>query len=185
MTHIAPRPKPRTRNRPRPLQSTPTRDLGPDIRIQRGDVVTEDRNDPQSSAGALVRGARVRDGLATMAKRGWISVHQWHAACRFRDDLDLAAGVRDGSRGEDAGVRSPFSGAHWPGDVQIDASRRCAAVWDAVGVYRAGVVIDVVLRAGTLQDYAARYRMGRQRASDMLIGALDAIEQAYGEMRAI
>src|SRR5262249_42414536 len=101
------------------------RDLGPALRLARGEVEREFRPDPDYvTRPVLVRGARVRDGLRNMLAKGEITGEAWKAAERFRDDVALAYDGRSGGPNL-SGVRASFTAARsLPAESQLDAMAR-------------------------------------------------------------
>ncbi len=156
----------------------PAVDHGPAIMIRRGEIVREDRADPDN-ANRTVAGTSRRDGLRTMWAKGLIDGAEWHAATRFRDDLELASGARP-NQGDNGGVRS--TARHYePGIAQIDAQTRVTGAWQAVGLVLTGVVSWVIVSRGTLSDYAECKGVRKERACQMLSTGLARLVVFYAE----
>ncbi len=137
----------------------------------------EFRPDPENP-NATVRGARRRDPLGDMLARGHVKIHQVMAAERFRDDLSLAEGARDGGR-DMSGIRSADPTKYDVHPLQLDAMARVRAAWLAIGLARSGVVGACVVGRATVTAYAAEARMDRGRAAEMLRAALDDLDRHY------
>jgi hypothetical protein len=151
-------------------------DFGPAIRAEQ--IIREFRPDPDPSVGPLVHGGRVRDGLHAMYCRKLITIQQWHAVCRMRDDIDIAGGARL-DRYDNGGIRSPFSGAAWPDDHQLDAMERIRALWRALPFEHRALAFWMVLAGGTLNDYARLVRVRTDAISDAFQAALTGIVDFY------
>lgn len=186
---------------------TPTKDYGPDIlrrpifgptagkpahllRDSLVEVDTDGRADPTNPALTVI-GARRRDGLHVMWKRGNLTYPQWLAADRFRDDWALAGGARIDTP-DQAGVRVSGNPALMgPGDNQMNASVRVRGAWAAAGEAAHGVVSWVVVGNGTIDDYAEACAVGKERVRDLLKDALDRMADFYtnyerrGRVRAV
>ena len=153
----------------------PTLDHGPATLIRRGEIVREDRADPDAQT-RTVAGTRRRDGLRAMWSRGQIDGAQWTAAERYRDDLEVASGARPGT--DNAGVRST-SRHYEPTALQIDAQTRVTGATLAVGLILNNVLVWVVVSRGTVADYAGCRGIGERRAGEMLRTALDHLVGFY------
>lgn len=140
-------------------------------------IVLEDRVDPDAIT-RDVRAARRRDGLRDLLSRKSITVQQWDAAERFRNDLATAAGAR--VIAEKAGVRVAFDATRYgPTEYQIDAQARVRAAWRHVGLIASGVVSWVVVSGGSVGDYDAATRRRGRSGTAMLIGALNRLAAYY------
>ncbi len=149
----------------------PATDYGPD---HRADVVREERADPDNP-NRTVRGGAARDGLKLLLTRRVLSKPLYDTARRFRDDLDMADGVRG-----DRVIGGGFSG-RCPADAQLDAIRRVRESWAVMGQTRANVVVWVVWRGSTLESYASCVRCSQERARLMLTAALELLEAHYAK----
>ena len=155
-------------------------DHGPGIRIAKGEIERELRPDIASKAERKpdVRGARRRDGLMLMWRRGQLSDSQMAAAEAFRDDMAVAAGARMGLPGDGMAVRSRRRD-YTPSSRQIDALTRCKAAWAAVGPIHQPIVSWVVVSWGTLGGYAMCRHMRPSRATEQMLKALDLLADFY------
>ena len=144
----------------------------------RRDAEREYRPDPALPNGPLVLGARVRDSLRTMRQTGHISAQQWDAAERFRDDIEMANGA-DPDRGDNAGVRAPWSGGSWPSEATMDALARVRAGWADLGPGLTPIAAWVVLAGRTLDHFAEHHRLRRSACGTLLQQALDVLVRRY------
>lgn len=105
------------RNRRPP--SGPPVDLGPLIRHQRGELVTEFRPDPDNPQRGTVKGAKVRVWYHVAWIEGRLSDEQHEAADRYQKRLEQAEGATEGSAAKVTGIRA--HGYSGPTDRQMMA----------------------------------------------------------------
>ena len=105
------------RNRRAPM--APHADLGPSIRRERGEVVTEFRPDPDNPQHGTVKGAKVRVWYHVAWIEGLLTDEQHEAADRYLVRLEQAQGAKEGSPAKVAGIGGQgFAG---PTDRQVMA----------------------------------------------------------------
>lgn len=152
-------------------------DHGPAIRHARGDMEIEWRADP-ARPGRQVQGARLRDSLREMHRRGRIGDAHWWAVERFRDDLAMMQGQGLGT------VRLlPKSGSgrsDWlPGDALLAAQGRVRRLYGRLGPDRTGAVDLVVVGGATLAQLGRHLRCAKSKAGAILHDALDTMADCY------
>ena len=157
-----------------------SKDFGTEVRIKRGDLVREFRDDPGVlPLRRLVRGARVRDSLQTMFKAGHISRDQWRAAEQMRDEMALAGGARPEAL-ESSGIRCSNSTGRWPEDVQLDCLARCRRLWRLLEAAGLESIVDWTVVGGrTLDDWAKEKKCRRESARILLLRGLDLLHRFY------
>ncbi len=105
------------RNRRAPM--APAADLGPAIRHQRGELVTEFRPDPDNPQRGTVRGAKTRVWYHVAWIEGVLTDEQHEAADRYLVRLEQADGAQEGSPARVAGVGG--QGSAGPTERQVMA----------------------------------------------------------------
>jgi hypothetical protein len=119
----------------------PAADLGPRVRVERGDVVTEFRADPDRPQGVDVKGGRVRVWYHVEWIEGRLSDAQHEAADRYLIRLEQAEGAKDGSPERVTGIGGHgFSG---PTERQVMALADLRAANAILGVHTRLIVQTV------------------------------------------
>ena len=147
------------------------------ITLRRPDVLVEDRPDPKQP-NVTIRGARRRDGLRLMWKRGQLSDAQMAAAEKYRDDAALASGARLSLPGDRVSTRTRGRNFE-PPMAAVDALSRCRGAWKAVGLLSQPVVSWIVIGWGTVGGYAECKHMRDDRAAVLLKRGLDGMADYY------
>lgn len=157
-------------------------DYGPGHQVERGDLVREDRADPDDDSRykRQIRGGRRLDGLRLMWARGQLSGAHWTATEKFRDDIALAMGARLSTPGQ-SGVRVAFRSENYhPSMMQIDAHTRCQAAFRRCSARSKPIVEWVVVQGKTLGAYEVAKRIRKdQTAKNWLVEGLDALADYY------
>lgn len=141
-----------------------------------GRVEIADRPDPDAPK-RTIRGARRYDPVRSACVPAWMQA----AAERFRDDVALADGVRDGER-----VHVSSSGsAHGPAAAQIDAQTRAREAFQAIrdgecGAEAADAVRCMVLAGVPIEGYEAGRRLRRGEGRARLTVGLVRLAAHYG-----
>lgn len=180
----------KTAKQTRPGGRTPVAalDLGPAVMIRRGEIVREDRADPDAPNRTLAA-ARRRDGLRELHRRGHITDAQWAAGERLRDDMEFAAGARDRTP-DFSGVRST-SRDYGPGRLQLDAQTRVNAAHKAVGgggerqpsLLLIAALSWVVIYRSSVAAFAREKRMREAQAMDAVRLMLDRLAEFYSTIQ--
>jgi hypothetical protein len=151
-------------------------DLGPRVRLRRGDVVVEVL--AKGTAGGETKRARVCDPLTAIMAAGGLgnaddAARRMRAAETLRDMTDLAAGLR----GEPSEKVDGGGGGLFRQEVAFAAKRNLARVWIALDAGDKPVVRWVVLGYGSIAGYVATARCRRATAADQLRNGLDRISE--------
>ena len=146
-------------------------DLGPSIRRQRGDVVVTDAPDPDAP-NRTIRRAALFDPLRRLRDEGTIETAHWVAAERFRDQLALSQGAREG----EGGRLEPWQRCHYAVRV-ADARAEVEASLQAVGLRLGGIFIALVVQRQGLRAYEREYRIRNGDGAELIRAALNALAQ--------
>lgn len=117
------------RNRRAPV--APAADLGPAIRHQRGELITEFRPDPDNPQRGTVKGAKTRVWYHVAWIEGLLSDEQHEAADRYLNRLEQAQGAKEGSPAKVAGIGG--QGYAGPTDRQVMALADLRAANEVLG----------------------------------------------------
>ncbi len=167
------------KRKPKALHAAPARDLGPEVRLARGDVVKETRIDP-AIAGRIVeiRAGRVRDTIHTLMMRNYITARAFAAVEAFRDDVAIAQGARVATSSYSS--VSSTTPSRWPPERQLDALIRVRQTLQALPDRARRTAQAVIVHGYSLDRYARETRIRRQAAQQALQDALQVIETRYG-----
>jgi hypothetical protein len=129
--------------RRRRAPNDPVADLGPAIRLARGDVEVVDRPDPERPQGVSIRGARRRVAYHVLWIQGALTDEQHEAADRYLVRLEQAAGATEGSPQRITGAGG--GGYDGPTERQVVALADLRAADAVLGADRQLVVLTVAL----------------------------------------
>ena len=153
----------------------------PIVRVKRGDVVVEDRNEEDPVTGKVI-GKRTGHaaGLRRYLARGEISSRQHDAGVMFALDVEDASRTQVGAvePGHVGGGGDPVVSMHVLAHRRIDAQRKVDAAVRVLGcVYP--LVATVVLSDGSAPAWSERKGYGRESGFGMLLLGLDALVAHY------
>lgn len=156
--------------------SEPVSDLGPRVRLDRGDVMVEDAADPDRP-NATVRRARAVWAPDVLLRNGTIDQPHHDAARRLHDAYALGVlGARDRLAVYIARTGAPAGYA----DAQLAAAEDYRRAAQAVGIVAMSALSWCVISNGTVAGWAECKGWPVQRAQGYLIAALDRLAQHYG-----
>jgi hypothetical protein len=161
------------RNRRAPM--APMSDLGPAIRHQRGELVTEDAPDP-GAPNRTVRRARQEWAPDVLRRNGTIGDAQHQAATRLHDAYALGIlGARDrmGVYIDRTGGPSGYA------DAQLAAAADYRRAAQAVGQVGMAALAWCVISTGTVAGWAECKGWPVPRAQGYLLAALDRLTEHY------
>lgn len=154
----------------------------PQVRVARGEVAVEDRNetDAEGRVTGIRRGHRV-GVLGRYYARGEITSRQHDAGQRFIDDWEMSAmtprQVADLS-GMRSGAGDPAVTMHKIASMRMDARRRFDAAVAVLGACYP-LVADVLLSYGEPKAWAVRRGLAKDSGFAILVVALDALVEHY------
>lgn len=124
-----------------------------------------------------VLGGRRKDGLRTMFRRGNVTVAQWDAAEKYRNDLSRASGASDA----EAGMKVTGSAhSYGPTERQIDAQTRINAANRRITLpLQKSAALQIVIGGQSIAAFAKAERIGEKRASQALNVVLDNLTDFY------
>lgn len=156
-------------------------DLGPAIRRERGEVVTEFRPDPDNPQTATVKGARAaQGGHDYLRARGSLDDAQHAAACRYSDAMHghVRSGCHLAAAMQGAGRTPPHQQGHPSPDMVAAAAliRQADAI---LGPGQTALVRMVVIQGLTLGTVGGAAGEGDQVTLGRLRAALDRLAELW------
>lgn len=159
----------------------PAADMGPMIRINRGDVVAEFRPDPDAPGGIVVRGARAaQGGHDYLHRRGSLDAAQHAAASRYSAAWHGAGRSGCATAGLLAAGRLAPSQRGHPTEAALGCAADIRLAHAALGPGQAALVQMVVLRGLTLGVVGGAAGEGDQVTLGRLRAALDRLAEMWG-----
>ncbi len=158
----------------------PAADLGPAIRLARGDVVEEFRPDPAKPQGAPVKGARAsQGGHDYLRRRGSLDAAQHAAAARYADAWQGME--RSGSTlGAAGSVRLPPHQQGHPTQAMVACAADVRLAVECLGPGARLLVHQVSVQGWTLGTIGGAAGEGDQVTLGRLRGALDRLAEVWG-----
>lgn len=163
--------------KPRRAESS---DLGPPSRRANGTAEITDAPDP-ARPHATIRRARAAWAPNALLGNGSITRGQFAACVRYRDDVELAEGARDGMPAAASATRVDGAAASCPTQAALDALARVRRVNAVLGRQGALVVTQCLVRDWSVRDLARSFGFGERQASGVLCGAIARLAEYYGE----
>jgi hypothetical protein len=159
--------------RSKPVDQT---DLGPEIQIERGDLVVQNVPDPERLNRTIRRARRAWIPDVLLGKGTILECH--HAACvRYLEAHERGAlGVCDRPVVFVGGGR----GGLGPGEVQLACLADARKARTALGRRLAEAVDWCVLGTGTVEGFAKHRGINGHHASGYLLAAMDRLVEHYG-----
>lgn len=153
------------------------------VRTQNQTATTDDWIDPDDlnprrREAKRISGYRGRDSVQTLLDNGTISNVHARAARRFRRDYELGEIGLKASR-DLAEAPSGYASGTGPSESRMAHLQSYQATVAALMRHMLEVVLAVVIRDETLQDYALRKRMNRQAVSGYLLASFDLLSDYY------
>lgn len=155
----------------------PVADLGPRVRLRRGEVAAEFAPDPDAP-NRTIRRARVQWVPDLWLARGAIGRHHHDASCRYVAAYER--GVLGGRERHAARISTNRPAPTGLPDAQLAAARDYALAERAVGIRLSAALAWCVLSTGTVEGWAECKGWHRDRASGYLLAALDRLAEHYG-----
>jgi len=151
-------------------------DHGPMIRRARGEVVVEDRPDPDRPGGVAVRGASLYDPIKRLVASGTLDMAHLLAAERFRNDHGLAEGAREAA----VGGTPSWSRGYAARQIQAVTDRRLAL--QAVGIRLGAIFVATVLEQLTIREAERTLHIRSGNGSGLVLEAMTRLVEHYGQM---
>jgi hypothetical protein len=166
---------PQRRQRPR-RWAEPVSDLGPRIRLDRGELAVEDAADPDAP-NRTVRRSKVVWAPDVLLRNGTIDQAHHDAARRLHDAYALGVmGARERTNVYIARSGSPAGYA----DAQLAACRDYQRAAQAVGIVAMSALSWCVISHGTVAGWAECKGWPVARAQGYLLAALDRLCEHFG-----